>query len=105
MLAGRTKAQIHGNRVAGGNKTSAARYRGGRGGHVRICSGFVGASGERSKMRWRPMYSGANTRESEETISLVQPMRFHCNEVVAGWSISTRPAPNSRPDAATGDYR
>ena len=75
----------------------------GRGGHVRISSGFVGASGERSKIRWRPMYSGASTREREETIALVEPTRFHCHEVVAGWSISTRPATNSRPDAATGD--
>ena len=72
------------------------RCRSGRGGHVRICTGFVGASSERSKIRCRSMYSGTNTRESEETISLVQPMRFECYEVVAGRSISTRPSPIRR---------
>ena len=35
------------------------------------------------------MYSGMNTRVSEETISLVQPMRFDFHEVFAGRSIST----------------
>ena len=47
-----------------------------RDGSVRVYTGFAAASGQRSRMRPRSMYSGTNTRVRHETISVVQPMRL-----------------------------
>ena len=67
------------------------------GGSVRVYAGFAAASGQRSRMRPRSMYSGTNTRVRHETISVVQPMRLSAaRSPSAGPSISTRTAPIRR---------
>ena len=68
------------------------------GGSVRIYAGLVLASGQRSRMRPRSMYSGTNTRVRHETISVVQPMRLSAaRSPSAGPSISTRHGAHQAP--------